>query len=236
MTSIKVKFRPSIKDDKEGALYYQIIQNRTVRQIKTNYKLFSEEWNEHSSEIITSSTLDRRGYLSTLRDMVKWDVRIIKQQINTLSQKYEIYNADDIVTAFESRPKGQTLFNFTQKVVIRLKELNKVRTSETYSATLKSFMNFRLGEDILLNEIDSDLIQTYEAYLKANDVSMNTVSFYMRILRAIYNRAVEKEIVDQCSPFKHVYTGVDKTLKRAAPLKAIKKIKELDLYSSFLEI
>ena len=51
----------------------------------------------------------------------------------------------------------------------------------------------------------------------------------MRILRAVYNRAVEKELTEQRHPFKHVYTGIDKTVKRAVPLKAIKRIKELDL-------
>lgn len=81
----------------------------------------------------------------------------------------------------------------------------------------------------MLNEIDSDLMTEYEAYLKSHGVAMNTVSFYNRILRAVYNRAVEKEMTVQRYPFKHVYTGIDKTVKRALPLKIIKRIKKLDL-------
>ncbi|MCB5496118.1 phage integrase SAM-like domain-containing protein, partial [Mediterraneibacter gnavus] len=73
------------------------------------------------------------------------------------------------------------------------------------------------------------LMKEYEAYLKSHGVAMNTVSFYNRILRAVYNRAVEKEMTVQRYPFKHVYTGIDKTVKRAVPLKIIKRIKELDL-------
>lgn len=38
---------------------------------------------------------------------------------------------------------------------------------------------------------------------------MNTVSFYMRILRAVYKRAVGRGFVRQQDPFRHVYTGVD---------------------------
>ena len=34
---------------------------------------------------------------------------------------------------------------------------------------------------------------------------MNTVSFYMRILRATYNRAVDKGVIRQRFPFKDVY-------------------------------
>ena len=41
----------------------------------------------------------------------------------------------------------------------------------------------------------------------------------------VYNRAVEKDLITNRNPFKHVYTGIDKTVKRAIPLKAIKQIK-----------
>lgn len=116
-----------------------------------------------------------------------------------------------------------------QSIINQLRRLNRIRTSETYTATLASFMKFRDGQDILLCEIDSDTMMLYEAWLKAKGICPNTISFYMRILRAVYNRAVEKELVEQKHPFKHVYTGIDKTVKRAVPLKAIKRIKELDL-------
>ncbi len=72
-------------------------------------------------------------------------------------------------------------------------------------------------------------MQLYEAYLHGKGAVRNTSSFYMRILRAVYNRALEKELMEQRNPFRHVYTGVDKTVKRAVPLSAIKRMKNLDL-------
>ena len=52
MASIKVKFRPSTNENKEGTIYYQIIQNRVIRQLKTDYRLFMHEWNTVIRKII----------------------------------------------------------------------------------------------------------------------------------------------------------------------------------------
>lgn len=52
----------------------------------------------------------------------------------------------------------------------------------------------------------------------------------MRNLHAIYNRAVEDGYApDDVNPFRHVYTGVDKTEKRAVSLQLIKSIADADL-------
>lgn len=90
-------------------------------------------------------------------------------------------------------------------------------------------MRFMEGRDVLPDDMDSDLMVAYEAWLESGGVSMNTVSFYMRNLRAVYNRAVEKGLTVQRFPFRHVYTGVEKTTKRAVPLHVIKRLKSLDL-------
>ena len=97
------------------------------------------------------------------------------------------------------------LFNFMSSVMERL-----------YASTLKSFTAFRKNNDLALSEMDSDIMMLYEAYLRNRGLTKNSTSFYMRILRAVYNRAVEKELTIQRNPFRHVYTGVDRSGKRAS--------------------
>lgn len=55
--------------------------------------------------------------------------------------------------------------------------------------------------------------------------------FMQRILRAVYNRAVEKNLTPQRYPFRHVYTGADKTVKRAITLESLRRLRMLDLRS-----
>ena len=125
--------------------------------------------------------------------------------------------------------KKMFMFVFMKEIICLLKELGKTRSSESYTATLNSFKRFRNNEDLLLSELNEEMLLSYEVYLKTQGLCPNTTSFYMRNLRAVYNRAVEKGIIFQQFPFKHVYTGIDKTIKRALPLHTIKKIKHMDL-------
>ena len=231
MTSIKVKFRPSSVRGKEGTIYYQIIRGRVVRQLKTNYRIYAEEWNENRATVILCGCNNERyGYLLLLRGRINRDIRRLEKISVSLVNTYRnSYTADDIIRKFQDTVTDDSFFSFMKEVIVQLKRLNRDRTAETYTATLSSFLRFQNRKDVLMEEMTSDLMQEYEAYLKASGIVMNTISFYMRILRAVYNRAVEKGIVEQRNPFRHVYTGIDKTVKRALALKEIRKIKELDL-------
>lgn len=228
MISVKVKFRPSTVVGKEGVIYYQIIQNRIVRQLTTSYRIFPCEWDGPNARLIIGNTA-RSNQLLSLKSHIDWDLRRIDMIISRLTQDNQPFSANDIIAAFQTRTDELSLANFMESIIAQLKQMGKLRTAETYTATLRSFMRFRNDADVLLDEITPELIAMYEAYLQNNRVVRNTSSFYMRILRAVYNRAVGKDLVRQRNPFKNVYTGVDKTVKRALPLSAIRRIKNLDL-------
>ena len=230
MATIKVKLRSSSVEGRAGTIFYQIIQNRVIRQLKTDYRLFTHEWNEVNNSIIIASS-NRKNYLQSIEGCIDWDIKRLQSIINLLENKQLRYTADDIISTFQKQANKQSLFNFMQEVIVQLQHMGKQRTSETYRCTLKSFMQFREDRDVLLKDINSDLILIYEAYLHARGLTKNSTSFYMRILRAVYNRAVEKDLTIDRNPFKHVYKGIDKTVKRAIPLKFIKQIKNLDLSS-----
>ena len=229
MASIKIKFRHSIVEGEQGTLFYQVIHNRIVRQQKTGYYLHDYEWNSHLSEVILPRfNENRKRYLSEISDKIRIDVKQFQKVIADFEHSGCDYTADDVIAEFASGNLKNSLFPFMREVIANLKTLGKIRTSETYTATFCSFKRFREDRDLALDDMDSDLMMAYEAYLRNNGVQPNSSSFYMRNLRAVYNRAVEKGLTLQRFPFKYVYTGVDKTVKRAVSLKVIKQIKYMD--------
>lgn len=229
MASIKVKFRPSTVADHEGTIYYQIIHERKVRQLLTEYKVFPVEWDESRSMVTTTQKSERKSFILSIRERIRWDIERLMKIDRKLDANGLIYTADDVIDEFNRYAHEYSLFNFMESIIAKLKHNGKIRTSETYKSTLNSFKKFREDEDIMLDCITSETMEEYEAWHKNRGVAPNTISFYTRILRAVYNRAVEDDIIENRNPFRHVYTGVDKTVKRALPLAVIKKIKALDL-------
>ena len=230
MASVKVKFRPSTIEGKTGALYFQVIHRRIVRSQKTKYKIYPDEWNARTARITPSpSRPDRHSILSRYRHEIKQDLFRLSECIANLTRKGLPYSTDDLLRFYRKRSENDTLTGFMTSLICHLKEQGRIRTGETYQCALNSFMRFRNGEEIILDEMNQETIEAYEAYLKKERLSLNTISFYMRILRAVYNRAVEKELTTQRFPFRHVYTGIEKTIKRAIPQPIIRQIKDKEL-------
>ena len=152
MASIKVKYRPSTTDSKEGGIYYQVIHGRIVRQINTDCRLFRHEWDSSASvvKILPSATENRKSYLQSVVERIKWDKKRLEAVIALLDGKGKPYTADEVVERFKDNAGTLSLFSFMQGIIVQLKRLNRIRTSETYAATLASYMKFREGKDILL--------------------------------------------------------------------------------------
>lgn len=215
-------------------MYFQVIHDRLTRQIGTGYKVYSHEWGDGGLRLPPQGT-ERRSYLLGVQVRLRKDVERLRNIITRLQQSCESYTVVQIADIYKQpRSDSSKLGAFLNTTVRHLRKIGKVRLAETYTVMMNSFLRFR-GEkgDVRWREIDTDLVKEYEYYLLEEcGLELNTVSFYMRNLRAVYNRAVEKGLVEEKRfLFKHVYTGVRKTAKRAISPAIIQKIKTLDLSS-----
>lgn len=229
MTSIKVKYRPSSADDKRGSIYYQIIHNRVPRQLATEYRIYSEEWDSKRSMVTTTKDSDRQALILSMRDRIRWDVGRLNKIANRLAEKSIDFVSDDVIDEFKRYRNEYSFFNYMENAIVKQKQKGKLTTVEKYHSALNSFKKFRNDEDIMLDCLTSEIMEQYESWQKSRGLCPNTISFYIRIFRAVYKRAVDDEIIEDRHPFKRVYTSIDKTVKRALPLRIIKKIKNLDL-------
>lgn len=228
MATIKVKFRQFAESEQGGSVYYRIYHRNQIRQIASGYTMQGDEWqsrNGSKSEKFPPS----KPETEIIFRKIEFDKERFIRIITTFETSSRSYTADDIVDEFISYSRQFTLAKFMEQIILKLKQTGKIRTSETYASALRSFTRFCNDETVMIDHIHSDTMELYQVWLEEQGITLNTVSFYARILRAVYNRAVDQGITPDRRPFRHIYTGIDKTVKRALSLPELRKIKNINL-------
>lgn len=229
MTSVKIKFRKSTIKNKEGALYFQLIHKRKVKLLTTRFRLYPSEWDARLCTVIAGGTdMDRNMYLQIVREGLAAEFQRLYDLISLLEKRGD-YTIRELAEYYVNNSFTGYFFPFIQYQIKKLKTENRTKTASIYETALRSFSRFRDGEDIRIERIDGKLMQQYETYLKGNNVCVNSISCYMRALRAIYNQAVQKGLAVPKNPFKNVYTGIERTAKRAVNEDIIMRLNRLDL-------
>ena len=100
MASVKAMFRASTVDAKQGVIYFQIIHNRVVRQLTTDYHIFSNEWDGKSIQTAGCDS-ERRNYLKTTGERIDWYLKLLRSIVNQLDNRQQRYTADDIIATFK---------------------------------------------------------------------------------------------------------------------------------------
>ncbi len=119
--------------------------------------------------------------------------------------------------------------SFMEREIFNLSTNKRLGTAKNYRSAKKSLHDFFNKDEILFSEFTPQQISEYERWLEKKELSRNTISFYMRILRSVYNKAVEQQLASENFPFYNVYTGIDRTRKRAIDVNIIKQLQNLDL-------
>ena len=218
MATVKIKFAYR-EGHAFGHIYYQIIHARKVRRIFTGIYLKPSEWSVRRSVALVHEINAR----------VRQESARIHRVIKSLDEAGVPYTADEAVAQYNKYVDKIELAKFMDSLIFRLKASGRIRTAETYRSAFVSFHGFRQGHPTMLDAMTADMMEDYQIYLKMRGLTLNSVSFYMRILRAAYNQAVSAGLIDQRMPFRSVYTGIGKTVKRAVPIAVMRKIKRLDL-------
>ena len=139
------------------------------------------------------------------------------------------YTIDNIAKEIQQLPPCQSVFTFFRQQIAKKEQMKCIGTKNNYTSATNRFMEFRGNEDLAFPQMTSEMMEMYQAWLWNRGVGQNTVSFYLRTLRTMYNKAVEVGHAPAKDIFSHVQTSNVRTAKRAITIKEIRKIEKLDL-------
>lgn len=112
-----------------------------------------------------------------------------------------------------------------KQVVEELQDSGNLGTAHVYRSSLNTILAFHGTQRLQFRQITPAWLKRFEVSLRARGCSWNTVSTYLRTLRAVYNRAVECRKAPYVPHlFRSVYTGTRADRRRALDGEDMKRV------------
>ncbi len=200
-----------------GRLYLRVVYGADSRSVTTEYRVFPEEWDAVRRWLKLPYGRGERGrQLAEIENSMMCDLRRMEVVLNKL-KKEGAYTIDDVMSRFRVVMQGNTLAAYTEKLAKEMEQGGYIRTAKAYRTAATRLIEFSGDKNLSYERITPALLGDFQAELKAGGRTMNTISCYMRTLRAIYNKAINEGRIARRSDnlFGNVYTGVSTTRKRA---------------------
>jgi integrase len=232
MISVRVRldtYHPK-KDDKYP-LIFQIIYRRKKKIFFSPYRLPVNCFDKKEERAI-----DPPHAKSLLFEEINAYIRKtcdgLSQSGKVLQELGKEFSTGDILDLYRSRRGNSYLILYMENLIRTQKEVGHLGTLNTYQSTLNKLLGFTEGDrSLTFDEITVSWVNQFHLYLEKSCATINTINFYMRILRTVYNRAVKERVAgtDPLSPFREVPIKDIETIKRSIDLKYIKMIRSVDL-------
>lgn len=234
MASVKIKFRKSKFKSGKGSCFIQLIHKRKMTTVATGIKLSGKEWDSRKSCVIFGkATAKRVKELLAIQERLEKIAGIFENMIAEKVNNQIDFTVDMLVQEYKKKDFTESFFALMKRRIVQLEEAGQKRTAINYQSTLKRFKMFRQGQDISCKDLTELVVGEFEVFLKRENCSLNTISYYMRILKAVYNYGVKKQwIKENQYPFRNVFTGMEKTAKRAVEGEVVQQLINLDLHHS----
>lgn len=117
------------------------------------------------------------------------------------------------------------LTQFVTELIDQLRKEQRYGTAHVYQSTLNRLTRFMDSNSMTFNQLTVQWLVSFEKSLLADQLTWNTISTYMRMLRSIYNQAVSLGHTAYIPHlFNKVHTGVDSPVKRAVSPETMRRV------------
>jgi integrase len=221
-------FKSKSLSDGSYPILIRISYKKERRYISTGYSAFENQWDVKSNSFDESfkdhSRLFQKYNLEIIKKVVK-----IKEAIASFDPLKAPF--DDLISILKPNQSlvNNDFISFFNSKIEEQKTLKRFGNAQIYNSSLCSFKRFIEKEELPFNKVTYRLLSEFQNYLIVNGNKKNTISVYLRTIRAIFNKAIKEGFVSQdLYPFKDFQIKSEKTIKRSIVKSNITTIKELD--------
>lgn len=211
------------KSNKKFALKLRITYNRKHKVIPMNIELLKEEWNKDTQKVKASHSNAK---------LINVKINQTLNEVQEKALKYEttdkVYGVEDL---FSSGNKNAPSFQeFADAEINNLISCGRVGNAITYKTARNKLVEFTGKTRLLFEQIDYKLLDSFTNHMLTEGMTSNGIASYMREIRAIYNKAIKAEVVEQkYYPFAKYKIKTTKTISRALTVNDLRAIVKLKL-------
>lgn len=233
MTSIIPRLnRTHQRSDGSYPVVIQVIRHRIKREIDTPYLVWEDEFNNLTNRIVCTRGHNRSAKMISDTNRRLAELCLELQQIaDTLYlQKGEAYASADISRAYKGRDDQKRVFVYADALIGKLNNEGRAGTACNYRSASRAFETFLGNRDLMFEGFTCDVVDCFAEHLYARGNQTNTVTCYLKQLRALYNKALKEHIVtEDLQPFQNQLFKEASTRKRALPRKEVQRVEKADL-------
>ena len=223
--SLKIVIEGKTLSDGNNRVYLRIIKNRKKKNISLGLKCKPENL---VNEQFTKKHPDYKSDNELLLKM--------RSKANQIVRKLQINQEEFSLEEFEKEFRGKrnqhvSVSDFFDEIIDEMNRSGRTGNAKAYLDTKKSILKFATAK-LTFKEINSTFLDKYEVFLRENGNQNSGIAFKMRELRALYNKAIKRDLANkEFYPFQtyKISKLKSKTSKRSITVDEFKRIKELDL-------
>ena len=122
------------------------------------------------------------------------------------------------------KPKDKhSIITYGRKLSQEFEKTGKTGNSIVYNTAIEMLLRYTKQKNVLFEEVDYSFLNNFENDLLKRNVGVNTISIYLRTIRAIFNKAINEELTENY-PFKKFRIKQKPTPSRSLTIDELKKI------------
>lgn len=227
MVHIKIiqdKRRP--KQDGTFPLFIRVTEKRKSMYLYTGYSLLPAQWDKEASKVLNSHPNASRLNSSITKRYFEVQKAVIKLEDD---ERFSFNHLKEELGLGTVQKKTYTVHSFANELIAEMFKQKRTGNALVYQAAINALSNFKPTKHLYFIDIDLKFLEAYQSYLIAKEVKVNTISNYLRTLRAIYNKAIKSKLIDKkFYPFDDFMIRNEKTVKRAISKGDISNIEKIN--------
>ena len=141
--------------------------------------------------------------------------KLAEEIISEIEKKGRAFSFDLFESEFIALGEETSVFALFNSIIRDLESEERIGTAISYRNALNALKKFRNNKDLLFADLTVTFLKDFERYMRKK-LSVTSIGIYMRSLRTIYNRAIDKSIVGQNDyPFRQYKIPSEGAMKRA---------------------